>query len=263
MRGPDETMASNTQKARTWTAAGAGASCAPAGGSLPRPARGRLFLGRIGGFAATLIIGCAVLFAYPRGIAEANEALAKTPEATYSEYRIKAAFIYIFAKFTRWPARAYADPDAPLRVCVLGQDSFGRELDAIAGKRVGDRHVAVENLARLADVDRCQMLFVGESKRHDLPAVVAYLGDRSILTVADKPGFARANGMIGMRTVAGKVRFRINLGAARHAGLRFSTRLLDLAEACIARPYLGKAGKKRIFLLCSRRRYGLSASAGS
>ncbi|MCZ6812606.1 MAG: YfiR family protein [Alphaproteobacteria bacterium] len=108
--------------------------------------------------------------------------------------------------------------------------------DEIAGKRIGDRQVAVEHLARLTDVDRCQMLFVGESKRHDLPAVVAYLGDRPILTVADKPGFTRAKGIIGINTVAGKLRFRINLNAAERAGLRFSSKLLRLARSKLFAP---------------------------
>ncbi len=96
--------------------------------------------------------------------------------------------------------------------------------DEIAGKRIGDRQVAVEHLARLTDVDRCQMLFVGESKRHDLPAVVAYLGDRPILTVADKPGFTRAKGIIGINTVAGKLRFRINPSSSGWRGANSSPR---------------------------------------
>ncbi len=49
------------------------------------------------------------------------------------------------------------------------------------------------------------------------------------MVVADKPGFIRTNGMIGTRTVAGKVRFPINLDAAERAGLRFSSKFLRLA----------------------------------
>ena len=46
------------------------------------------------------------------------------------EFRIKAAFIYNFAKFTRWPAGSFADGEAPFHFCIYGEDPFDATVGA-------------------------------------------------------------------------------------------------------------------------------------
>ena len=41
------------------------------------------------------------------------------------EYRVKAAFLYNFAKFVTWPSAAFPNPAAPIVFCVAGEDPFG------------------------------------------------------------------------------------------------------------------------------------------
>jgi len=54
------------------------------------------------------------------------------------EYRIKAAFLYNFAKFVEWPAQAFKSPSDPIVIGVLGTDPFGDALaEAVAGKTLG------------------------------------------------------------------------------------------------------------------------------
>jgi hypothetical protein len=48
-----------------------------------------------------------------------------------TEYQVKAAYLFNFAKFVEWPAEAFPSADAPLQICVLGQDPFGREFEQI------------------------------------------------------------------------------------------------------------------------------------
>ncbi len=47
---------------------------------------------------------------------------------TATEYQVKAAFLFNFAKFVEWPADAFRSDDAPLQICVLGQDPFDPDL---------------------------------------------------------------------------------------------------------------------------------------
>src|SRR3569833_2436855 len=42
-----------------------------------------------------------------------------------TEYEVKAAFIYNFARFAEWPASAFKHPDDPFQLCIWGVDSFG------------------------------------------------------------------------------------------------------------------------------------------
>jgi hypothetical protein len=147
------------------------------------------------------------------------------------EYRIKAAFIYNFAKFTRWPAGSFADGEAPLDFCIYGEDPFGGALDAVAGKTIRGRKVAVRRIAAIEASAGCHLLFISDSEAERLTGILAAVGDRPVLTVADMPDFARAGGIINLKTNEDdKLRFEINTGTARRVGLKFSSKLLSLAE---------------------------------
>ncbi len=52
-----------------------------------------------------------------------------------------------------------------------------------------------------------------------------------MLTVAEMPDFARAGGIINLKTTKeDRLRFEIDTGTARRAGLKLSSKLLSLAE---------------------------------
>src|ERR1700736_3068141 len=64
-----------------------------------------------------------------------------------SEYLIKAGFIYNFAKFVEWPSTAFAEPDSPIVIGVLGTDPFGDIIDRIVeDKKIGSRGFVVKRL---------------------------------------------------------------------------------------------------------------------
>ena len=147
------------------------------------------------------------------------------------EYRIKAAFIYNFAKFTRWPAGSFSDDEASLDFCMYGEDRFGGAFDAVAGNTIRGRRVAVRRIATIEASAGCHLLFISASEAGRLTGILAVLSDRPVLTVADMPDFARAGGIINLKTTEeNRLRFEINTGTARRAGLRFSSKLLSLAE---------------------------------
>ncbi len=203
------------------------------GSATGAPARG--LRGRIARMAAVAGTCATVLFGY--GIdagAGAQEPAAGEPVA-YGEHLVKAAFLYNFAKFTEWPSGTYADAAAPLVVCVLGKDAFGKALDSLAGKRINGRPVAVSRLAGVEEAVRCQVVFIGESEEERVPGIVGYLAGRPVLTVCDAPGCTRFRGIIHLRVVAERIRFAIDIDSARSAGLRLSSKLLALAEKFASR----------------------------
>ena len=144
------------------------------------------------------------------------------------EYLIKAAFLYNFARFTEWPDSAFAADG--LRVCVLGDDPFGETLGSIAGKTIRGREVQIEHLTDAADAKRCQVLFVGASEGARLAEVIGAIRELPILTIADMPDFATSGGIINLKTVENRIRFEINISAAERAGLKFSSKVLRLAD---------------------------------
>jgi len=60
----------------------------------------------------------------------------ETPAAP-TEYQVKAAFLYSFAKFVQWPDDAFGKPEGPFVVGVLGDDPFGAVLDQTLERPVG------------------------------------------------------------------------------------------------------------------------------
>jgi hypothetical protein len=175
---------------------------------------------------------CLILLAIgPFGVRlGAPVAAAEAAEAS-REYLIKAAFLYNFAKFTEWPAGSFPDSGAPLDICVFGEDPFGNALESIAGKTIRGRKVAVHRVASIEAGAACHLLFISESEATRLARILESLRGRPVLTIADMPEFARSGGIINLKTNRKeKVRFEINVTIAKRAGLKFSSKLLSLAE---------------------------------
>lgn len=148
-----------------------------------------------------------------------------------SEHAVKAAFLFNFAKFVEWPEGAFRGPDEPMTFCVLGEGPLGGELErAVAGKTVVGRPAAVRRLSQLAGLGECRILFVGSSERTRFDQILAAVGNRAVLTVGEEDGFNRAGGIISFVVRQSRVRFRIEREPALRAGLRLSSRLLELAE---------------------------------
>jgi hypothetical protein len=151
---------------------------------------------------------------------------------TAPEYDVKAAFLYNFTKFVDWPASAF--PDAfSLKLCLLGEDPFGRSLQAVAGEQVGNRKLAVMRTDSLAKTGGCQILFISRSERERLPQVLAMVKDSPVLTVGDTKGFADQGVIVNFILEGSKVRFEINTEAAERAGLKVSSKLLQLAKRIV------------------------------
>lgn len=101
------------------------------------------------------------------------------------EYTVKAAFLYNFAKFVKWPADAFVEVRSPIVLGILGEDPFGSALDPIKQKTVGDRKIEIKRLDKLEDIKKCHVLFISQSQENDLDSIFAQLKGSNVLTVSD------------------------------------------------------------------------------
>lgn len=146
-----------------------------------------------------------------------------------TEYEVKAAFLYNFAKFVEWPPDAWAGAEGPLVIGVLGDDRFGDDVGAVVrGRKVGNRDLIVKKL-RVNQRVASHVLFISASESRRLPEILRTLAERGVLTVSDAEDFTRHGGIIGFREQAGRLRFEINPAAAHRVGLKLSSKLLQLA----------------------------------
>lgn len=156
---------------------------------------------------------------------------ARAAPRSAAEYQVKAAFLYNFAKFVEWPAKAFAGPGDSFVIGVLGEDPFGAVLEeTVRGKSVHEKPLVVKRFARVQDAVNSHVLFISSSEEGRLSQIVASLGHAPILTVGEMDRFAEQGGLIGLRVDAEKVRFDINLDAAQRTGLTMSSQLLKLAR---------------------------------
>jgi hypothetical protein len=156
---------------------------------------------------------------------------APAPAQASPEYQLKAVFLFNFAQFVEWPASAFPGPDAPLVICILGDDPFGPYLDeTIRGESVNNRPLSIRRYRTVQEIESCHILFVSRREQGHLQEILDSLKGRSILTVSDFEGFASRGGMIRFVTDRNRIRLRINLEAARAANLTLSSKLLRPAQ---------------------------------
>jgi hypothetical protein len=157
------------------------------------------------------------------------------PAQTAAEYAVKAAFLYNFAKFVDWPAAAFPDPNN-LKICVLGADPFGGSLQEVAGEQVGGHKLQVVRTDSISKPAGCQILFISRSERDHIQQILAAVKGSPVLTVGDTQRFADDGVIINFILEGSKVRFEINTDSADRAGLRISSKLLQLARRIVTAP---------------------------
>lgn len=151
--------------------------------------------------------------------------------ATPSEYQLKAAFVFNFAKFVEWPAAAFRTGQSPITICILGEDRFGRDLDELVkGQTIGGRGVAVRRIAQAPRADACQVLFVSSGEPSQAQELLHAVANLPILTVSEDDEASRRGYIIQLLLEDNKIRFAINLESAERAGIKISSKLLKLAK---------------------------------
>lgn len=145
------------------------------------------------------------------------------------EHQVKAAFLYNFARFVEWPPDTQSG-EASFIIGVLGPDATSRALEAtVQGKSVGGRTIEVRPVKTQEEAAQCQMLFVGSEAPERLARMLTAVRRSAVLTVGDSATFAREGGIVNFVMQDNHVRFAVNTDAAERAGLKISSKLLQLA----------------------------------
>jgi hypothetical protein len=147
------------------------------------------------------------------------------------EYQVKAAFLYNFAKFIEWPPEAFPNEKSPITFCVHGFDPFGTTLDeAIRGKSVNNRQFLARRTTEYPELKSCQLVFVSEKQDKHLGEILSSVKGVSVLLVGESAEFAERGGTVQFFLENNKLRFAVNVDAAKRARLQISSKLLALAK---------------------------------
>jgi hypothetical protein len=191
---------------------------------LPPPTRRRRHwrgcVPRIAGIVALLVISC-FPYAGPAGSA------AQAP----TEFQVKAAYLFNFLKFVEWPEDPAPDPHGKWVIGFVGESPIDGELTHLAeGKNVLGHELLVKKFQAAEDLRACNILFITDSEKRRLPAILVALRGSSVLTVADMDSFVGSGGMVQFVVEDARVRVAIDVGATSRARLKISSKLLALAQ---------------------------------
>lgn len=146
-----------------------------------------------------------------------------------SEYEVKAAYLYNFGKFVKWPSNMPSQGNV-FPVCILGNDPFGSVLDSLVnGESIDGKRLSARRINSPADAAKCRVLYINVADDARLSAILVGLRDSPVLTVGESPVFIDRGGIVQFVMQNERVRFVVNLGAAEKAGLVLSSELLKVA----------------------------------
>ncbi len=147
------------------------------------------------------------------------------------EHLIKAAMVRNFARFTQWPPESHLTEhkEKDIHLCIMGNDIVENSFCKVKGKKVGNHQITLQKIYNNENLYSCDILFIDVSSGANPNDILKSIRQHPVLTIGETEKFAKAGGIITFFNEANKIRFQINLGAARKAGFKINSGLLQLA----------------------------------
>jgi len=150
--------------------------------------------------------------------------------AQYSEYEIKAAYIFNFAKFIEWPENE-GNSDT-LILGIYGADPFGTILEkTLIGRKAQGKDWRIIRSYNLTDLTKCHILFISDVGKYETITIFERTKGLPMLTLGDELiDFCEIGGIINFTSQFSEHQFEINNESAKNKGIRISPKLLLLAK---------------------------------
>lgn len=155
------------------------------------------------------------------------------------EDRVKAAYLYNFAKFVEWPAASFSGPDSPTIICSVGDERLAEVLQqTVRGKQTKGRPVEAGQVSREEQFRSCHILLIAFRDKEHISQILHSVKSASVLTVGQSDEFIPLGGMINLVRNDSNLELAINPTAAEDASLKISSRLLAVSRV-VAVPHGG------------------------
>ena len=146
---------------------------------------------------------------------------------TVEDSRVKAAYLYNFAKFVEWPPKAFRGAEDPTVICVVGDERTSDVLESgLNGKKAGGKLVEARRPHSSSEMRSCHVLFIGFSDKQRIAQLLNQVQGASVLTVGQSDQFLALGGMINLVLRDNRIELEIDPDASSAAGLKISSRLL-------------------------------------
>lgn len=193
-------------------------------------------------FKNSISITMAILFiffftAQPAHVVSAGE-YKEAPEQL-----IKAAYLYKFLYFINWSDSSLENkkPEGEFTIGILGEDPFGEYFQGIEGRDIKsmNRKIKIKRLGSFnenIDLTNYYILFICSSEKNEISNILRKVKGSHVLTVSDSKGFLDLGVIINLVNLEGRVRWELNLAAAKQSDLIVSSALIQSAVKVLPAP---------------------------
>jgi len=141
------------------------------------------------------------------------------------ERAVRAAYVFNLTKYIEWPVAGNE-----LVIGFEGDRPTGEVFQKlIDGRTVDSRQIRVVLFPSDEELEKCHVVYLTDVEEKKTRNLLGKLGTRSVLTVGESPNFLRAGGVVGLVNSGDQIQIQVNVDAAQRAGIRISSRLLNLA----------------------------------
>ena len=145
------------------------------------------------------------------------------------ENAIKAGFLVGMQEFVTWETET--ETSKTVIYAIIGDESFEEILRrAISAKKDKNKNFSVKTFESIEDVSFVNFLFVRDIPEDKIRELIKKCEGLGILTVSDQEGFVERGGIVEFFRSNNRVRLKINVNAAKRSKIKFSSKLMRLAE---------------------------------
>ncbi len=150
----------------------------------------------------------------------------------YTDYDLKAAYLFNFTKCVEWPQNTFHDKNDKFVITVLGDSPICPILNkALGDKKICGRKVSIRVVYNIYEIKDSQIIFISHEYQDKYKKITKIMNHKPVLTVGDViSDFCHNGGIINLTGKSEKHRFEINPQRAEQAGLKIKSKLLVLSK---------------------------------
>lgn len=161
------------------------------------------------------------------------QAFAQAPATrplTASAEQVKASYVLVFARSTKWPESTNVIPAAAFVIGLLHADALQAPLkQLLTGEQLHGRPVEIRRLGTAAEAKDCQLVYLGQQSPEALREACAALAGRPVLLLTEHREGLAAGSTLCLWQAGEKIRYDISIEAMERAGLEVSADVIELS----------------------------------
>lgn len=147
--------------------------------------------------------------------------------AANSENEIKAA---VLGKLNHFIKQKSPIDNKQFIIAVFKDEKFATLLkEQYKNKQINHKNVLVKDVQTIEEIKNPNILYIGKTSQELQYQLIQYSQNHALLSISEESGFGQRGGIIQLYFSSLKIRFKINLIAAKKSNLKISSSLLSIS----------------------------------